>query len=408
MISKADIHLIHRFVGNIPEGDDITSVQRPESKIEEFKRDLNFDSDEFTRIHTLFRRKQGVKVCVNCDSSENNCRCSDPNYDSDIFEIDKDRLVEEWINTITDNRTIFTRFSLEDSENEPWIIVAETTKGEVINFRLYFSEKNIKTAESQPYSLEFAVGFVSTKYIINNDHKFSWGEFLEDDFDRTFRENLSEIQEPITKPFYDYQSDIVKEFRSDLFGSMYGFLENRGYNPSDEVENEIREVGNIIDIGKVDIVAQISEDNSQLLICHCDHKKDKWHLHRYRDGEMVEVGDIEVANQLQTGVRARVSKFKKITSNKNNIGSAIKALIPVIGLLSFAPILESLSQFRTSIGANQNTLVFVQAALTIIVTLVLLIIVGKPHWDSWRFDWDIKEHDLNENKRLRDRIRNIF
>jgi hypothetical protein len=394
MISKADAHLVHRFVGNIPEGDDITSVQRSKSEIEQFKQDLDFNESDFTRIHTLFTSKQGVNICTDCSKSMDNCRCSDPEYETSVFEINIDRLVDEWIDTIINNRTIFTKFELKNSGGEPWVIMAETTQEEVIRFRLYFSERGIKTAESQPYSLEFPIGFISSEYIVKTDHVFSWAEFLEHDFDGTFREILSEVQEPITKPFYDYQSEIVNQFKSDIFESMFNFLDRNGYDPSDEVEDKIREAGNIIDISKVDIVAQISEDDSKLLICHCNHKKDKWHMHRYRDGEMITVDDLEIANDLQTGVRARASKFKQISSDKNNINTAIKSLIPVIGLLSFAPIIDFLSLFEASVSSNQEILVIVQAVLTIIVTLVLLTIVGKPHWDSWQFDWEIKSDDL--------------
>lgn len=398
MISKADVRLIGRCTTDLPRGDSISSGQYTLSRIRSFKSDLGFDQSEYSQESLLFESVRGIEICNNCQMHRQNCSCANPDFESDVYQIDKGRLVEEWVESVRNGQDVFSKFQLEEKSGEPWKITAKTNRSELVEFYLFFAEGTLRNSNFDPYALSFPIGFVGSAYAIDNSYIYSWGEFLDDEFSATFRSDLSTLQEPITKPFYDYESDVVEDFKDEILMSMNEFLEVRDYEPSDEVENQIRAAGNIIDISDVDIVAKCDGRNSKLLICHCEHKFDRWHMHRYSDGDMLEVSELDVAEDLQTGVRSRASKFKSIKANMSTISNAAKVLLPVLAILSIGPAIDALSILGLPIQQNQDIVTVFEFILMSIVTMSILFIVIKPYWNYYRFNWSIEDTDLNDTE----------
>lgn len=393
MTSMADIQLVGMFTRDVPAGDSIESAQHTLSQINDFKRQLKFDEDEYSEIDKLFEIQRDLEICNNCNKIEENCSCGNPDYEP-AYRIDLHRVVEDWIETVRSTSEVIVQISLEAMDEEPWVVQAETNNSESIELKLFFTDKLLREHKFDPYSLKFPVGFTGTSYPVNEQYVLSWGELIHDDFDQAFRSKISTLQEPITMPIVDYESGVVSEYRDEILQASEEFFKKRGHTPKDEVEKEIRSAGNIIDISSVDLVVLSDSWISKLLVCHCPHKSDRWHLHNYSTDEMAPVSDLAIANDFKSGLRHRIGTFKKIQENKKTVGTAAKVLIPVLAVLSLSPIVEALRISGFPIQQNNNLLAITKGILVTLVTIIILYIVTAPYWKSYKFDWEISEDDV--------------
>lgn len=108
----------------------------------------------------------------------------------------------------------------------------------------------------EPQAMEFGVSFFGDQQIVKREHRYSWREFLEDDFRDNITTDVKHLKEAIGSDFYEYRP--LEDFHDRVRQSLRDYFFESGY----EVRREVGEVCAVettqygIDTGKTDFVAR--------------------------------------------------------------------------------------------------------------------------------------------------------
>lgn len=355
---------------------------------------IDLSEEILNRVDRFFNTRTKQRCRQHLNSSVSSCGCSESKeIEVEIHQIDIERFLSEWIETIED-REFFNSIEKIEDENNPVVecVLGKEESGadkDTIRFVCFFDEYELDEYSFNPVSLEFGVSFFGP---YPDDNVYLWSGFFQDKFREKISKEVSNRIELIGRDFCEYGR--VKEFRGSIRSSLKGYFRENGFEADEEFSDICSEeiVKYNLESSKIDFVAW--DTDTVYIICHCD-RSHGWHIHCFRDGRIRSTRNVDVITNLRNQMSDKVENRIQISRDKSNSSNFVKVLSAFFSLGFFVLLSERFFSLVT--GAAQETglseystpvISFLFISNAIAVLILACVIIG-PYYRYQRFSWDI-------------------
>lgn len=390
---------------------DVTVLEYREQDLQDYAEYLHIERDIIPDIRPYFSiskeprcEKHGIPIA--------SCGCSESRQvQASIYRLDPETLIEDWVDAIRD-RDIFDSVDLEKIDPARYVLTAWLNRTK-ITFQCFFDKDEMEKYDFEPQAIEFGVSFFGNQQVIMRKHRYSWREFLEDEFRNEIAADVKHCKEAIGSDFYEYRP--LENFRDRVRQSLRGYFDESGY----EVRREVSEVCPVettqygLDTGKTDFVAQ--RDGSKFIICHCE-KTPGWHVHHFSSGRIESAEQTPIIEDMSEKIESKINTYQDIRLNKQTASRLVTLLATffsigfVVLFLDRLGLISSVLKQQFQFGGNLQLIAFILLLFDAIAAIALAVVVTRPYFRDFLFSWEIEPFDTkaapSDDSQTDDRRRN--
>jgi hypothetical protein len=292
----------------------------------------------------------------------------------------------------------FDSIELEKIDSTRYVLKAWLDRTKII-FQCFFDREKIEKYDFEPQAMEFGVSFFGDQQVVERNHRYSWREFLEDDFRDKITTDIKHLKEAIGSDFYEYRP--LEDFRDRVRQSLRNYFSESGY----EVRREVGEVCAVettqygIDTGKTDFAA--SRDGSKFIVCHCK-KTPGWHVHHFSDGRIESAEQTPIIEDMTEKIEEKINTYQDIRLNKQTASKFVTLLATffsigfVILFFDRLGLISSVLREQFQVGGSLQLIAFGLLIFDALAAITLAAVVTRPYIRDALFSWEIESFDGNE------------
>ena len=373
---------------------DISALEYREQDLEDYAEYLQVERDILPDIRPYFSISEEQR-CEKHGISTASCGCDESRQvQASIYRLDPETLVEDWMTSIR-NRNIFNSVELEKIDSTRYVLKTwlDRTK---ITFQCFFDRNEMEKHQFEPQAMEFGVSFFGAQQVVEREHRYSWGEFLDDDFKDEIIADVKHRKEAIGSDFYEYRP--LEDFRDRVRQSLREYFSESGY----DVRREVGEVCPIettqygLDTGKTDFVAQ--NDESKFIVCHCE-KTPGWHVHHFSGGRIESAEQTAIIEDMTEKIESKINTYQDIRLNKQTASRFVTLLATffsigfVVLFFDRLGLISSVLTQQFQLGGILQLIAFTLLVFDAVAAIALAVVVTRPYVRDYLFSWEIKPFD---------------
>lgn len=370
---------------------DVSTLEYWEQDLQDYAEYLHIERDIIPDIRTYFSISKEQR-CEKHGIPTASCGCAESRQvQASIYSLDPEALVEDWVAAIRD-RDIFDSVELEKIDSTRYVLKAWLARTK-ITFQCFFDRDEMENHDFEPQAMEFAISFFGDHQVVEQEHRYSWREFLNDDFKDEITTDVKHCKEAIGSDFYEYRP--LEDFRDRVRQTLRVYFDESGY----KVRREVGEVCPVettqygLDTGKTDFVAQ--SDGSKFIVCHCE-KTPGWHVHHFSGGRIESAEQMPIIKDMTEKIEAKINTYQDIRLNKQT-ASRFVTLLATFFSLGFVVLFLDRLGFITSVleqqfqfGGNLQLIAFILLVLDAVAAIALAVVVTRPYVRDFLFSWEIE------------------
>jgi len=373
---------------------DVSTLEYREQDLKDYAEYLHIERDIIPDIRPYFSISEEQR-CEKHGIPTSSCGCGESRQvQAAIYHLDPETLVENWVAAVRDRDT-FDSVELEKIEPTRYVLKAwlDRTK---ITFQCFFDRDEMEKHDFEPQAMEFGVSFFGDQQIVEREHRYSWREFLEDDFRDNITTDVKHLKEAIGSDFYEYRP--LEDFRDRVRQSLRDYFSEAGY----EVRREVGEVCAVettqygIDTGKTDFVAR--RGGSKFIVCHCE-KTPGWHVHHFSDGRIESAGQTPIIEDMTEKIEEKINTYQDIRLNKQTASKFVTLLATffsvgfVVLFLDRLGLISSVLQEQFQLSGDLQLIAFGLLIFDALAAIALAAVVTRPYVRDALFSWEIEPFD---------------
>ncbi|GAA0212856.1 MULTISPECIES: hypothetical protein [Halobacteriales] len=373
---------------------DVSALEYREQDLEDYAEYLHIERDILPDIRPYFSISEEQR-CEQHGIPTTSCGCGESRQvQAAIYHLDPEALVEDWVAAVRDSDT-FDSIELEKIDSTRYVLKAwlDRTK---ITFQCFFDGDEMERHDFKPQAMEFGVSFFGDQQVVEREHRYSWREFLEDDFRDTITTDVKHLKEAIGSDFYEYRP--LEEFRDRVRQSLRDYFSESGY----EVRREVGEVCAVettqygIDTGKTDFAAR--RDGSKFIVCHCE-KTPGWHVHHFSDGRIESAEQTPIIEDMTEKIEGKINTYQDIRLNKQTASKFVTLLATffsigfVVLFLDRLGLISSVLREQFQLGGSLHLIAFGLLIFDALAAIALAAVVTRPYVRDALFSWKIEPFD---------------
>lgn len=373
---------------------DVSTLEYREQDLKDYAEYLHIERDIIPDIRSYFSVSEEQR-CEKHGIPTTSCGCGESRQvQAAIYHLNSEALVEDWAAAVRDTDT-FDSLELEKIDSTKYVLKAwlDRTK---ITFHCFFDRDEMERHDFESQAMEFGVSFFGDQQVIDRDYRYSWREFLSDDFNYNLITDVKHLREAIGSDFYEYRP--LEGFRDRVRQSLRGYFDQSGY----EVRREVGEVCPVetarygIDTGETDFVAQ--GDGSKFIICHCE-KTPGWHVHHLSDGRIKSAEQTPIIEDMTEKIESRINTYQDIRLDKQTASRFVTLLATFFSIGFVVLFLDRLGLFTSvleqqfQLGGNLQLIAFILLSFNAVAAITLAAAVTRPYIRDFLFSWEIEPLD---------------
>jgi hypothetical protein len=377
---------------------DVSTLEYREQDLKDYAEYLHIERDIIPDIRPYFSISEEQR-CEKHGIPTSSCGCGESRQvQAAIYHLDPETLVENWVAAVRDRDT-FDSVELEKIEPTRYVLKAwlDRTK---ITFQCFFDRDEMEKHDFEPQAMEFGVSFFGDQQIVEREHRYSWREFLEDDFRDNITTDVKHLKEAIGSDFYEYRP--LEDFRDRVRQSLRDYFSEAGY----EVRREVGEVCAVettqygIDTGKTDFVAR--RDGSKFIVCHCE-KTPGWHVHHFSDGRIESAEQTPIIEDMTEKIEEKINTYQDIRLNKQTASKFVTLLSTffsvgfVVLFLDRLGLISSVLQEQFQLSGDLQLIAFGLLIFDALAAIALAAVVTRPYVRDALFSWEIEPFDGDDH-----------
>jgi hypothetical protein len=376
---------------------DVSTLEYREQDLEDYAEYLHIDRDIIPDIRPYFSISEEQR-CEKHGIPTSSCGCVESRQvQVAIYHLDPETLVRDWVAAVRDSDT-FDSIELEKIDSTRYVLKAWLDRTKII-FQCFFDREKIEKYDFEPQAMEFGVSFFGDQQVVERNHRYSWREFLEDDFRDKITTDIKHLKEAIGSDFYEYRP--LEDFRDRVRQSLRNYFSESGY----EVRREVGEVCAVettqygIDTGKTDFAA--SRDGSKFIVCHCK-KTPGWHVHHFSDGRIESAEQTPIIEDMTEKIEEKINTYQDIRLNKQTASKFVTLLATffsigfVILFFDRLGLISSVLREQFQVGGSLQLIAFGLLIFDALAAITLAAVVTRPYIRDALFSWEIESFDGNE------------
>lgn len=377
---------------------DVSTLEYREQDLRDYTEYLHIERDIIPDIRPYFSITEDQR-CEKHGIPTSSCGCGESRQvRAVIYHLDPESLIEDWVAAVRD-RDIFDSVEVERIEPTRYVLKAWLGRTKII-FQCFFDREEMEKHDFEPQAMEFGVSFFGNQQVVQREHRYSWREFLEDDFRNKITTDVKHLKEAIGSDFYEYRS--LKEFRDRVRQSLRYYFSASGY----EVRREVGEVCAVeatqynIDTGKTDFAAR--RDGSKFIVCHCE-KTPGWHVHHFSDGRIESAEQTPIIEDMTEKIEEKINTYQDIRLNKQTASKFVTLLATffsigfVVLLLDRIGLISSILREQFQLGGNLQLIAFGLLIFDALAAIALAVVVTRPYVRDALFSWEIEPFDGDDH-----------
>ncbi|SER50928.1 hypothetical protein [Natrinema salaciae] len=373
---------------------DVTALEFREQDLMDYADFLHIERDIIPDIRPYFSISEDQR-CEKHGIATSSCGCGESRQVlASVYRLDPDSLVEDWVDAVRD-RGIFDSVELEQIDSTRYVLNAWLDRIQ-ISFHCFFDKDEMERHDFEPQAMEFGVSFFGDQQVVEREHRYSWREFLNDDFEDNITTDVKHLKEAIGSDFYEYTP--LEDFRDRVRQSLRDYFEDSGY----EVRREVSEICPVettqygIDTGKTDFVAH--SDGSKFIVCHCE-KTPSWHVHHFSNGRIKSAEQTPIIEDMTEKIESKINTYQDIRLNKQTASRFVTVLATffsigfVVLLFERLGLIASVLQEQFQLSGNLQLIAFALLIFNAIAAIALAAVVTRPYIRDFRFSWKIESFE---------------
>jgi hypothetical protein len=373
---------------------DISTLEYRERDLKDYAEYLNIERDIIPDIRPYFSISEEQR-CEKHGIPTSSCGCSESRQvQASIYHLDPEPFVDDWAAAVRDIN-IFDSVELEKIDSTRYVLKVwlDRTK---ITFQCFFDRDEMERHDFEPQAMELGVSFFGDQQVVEREHRYSWREFLNDDFRNKITTDVKHLKEAIGSDFYEYRP--LEDFRDRVRQSLRNYFYKSGY----EVRREVGEVCAVettqygIDTGKTDFAAR--RDGSKFIVCHCE-KTPGWHVHHFLDGRIESAEQTPIIEDMTEKIEEKINTYQDIRLNKQTASKFVTLLATffsigfVVLLIDRLGLVSSVLREQFQLGGNLQFIALGLLIFDALAAIALAAVVTRPYVRDALFSWEIEPFD---------------
>jgi hypothetical protein len=373
---------------------DISTLEYRERDLKDYAEYLNIERDIIPDIRPYFSISEEQR-CEKHGIPTSSCGCSESRQvQASIYHLDPEPFVDDWVAAVRD-MNIFDSVELEKINSTRYVLKVwlDRTK---ITFQCFFDRDEMERHDFEPQAMELGVSFFGDQQVVEREHRYSWREFLNDDFRNKITTDVKHLKEAIGSDFYEYRP--LEDFRDRVRQSLRNYFYKSGY----EVRREVGEVCAVettqygIDTGKTDFAAR--RDGSKFIVCHCE-KTPGWHVHHFLDGRIESAEQTPIIEDMTEKIEEKINTYQDIRLNKQTASKFVTLLATffsigfVVLLIDRLGLVSSVLREQFQLGGNLQFIALGLLIFDALAAIALAAVVTRPYVRDALFSWEIEPFD---------------
>jgi hypothetical protein len=370
---------------------DVSALEYWEQDLQDYAEYLRIDREIIPDIRNYFSITEESR-CEKHGIPVSSCGCSESREESvSIYLLNPESLIRDWVDALRE-RDIFDSIALEQIDETRYVLKAwlDRTK---ITFQCFFDREEMEKHDFKAQAMEFGVSFFGDQQTVEAEYRYSWREFLTDDFKNQITVDIKHLKEAIGSGFYEYRP--LEDFRDRVRQSLRNYFNESGY----EVRREVGEVCAVettqygINTGKTDFVGY--DDESKFIVCHCE-KAQGWHIHHFSDGRMESAEQTPIIEDMTGKIEDKINTYQDIRLNKQTASRFVTVLATffsigfVVLFFDRLGLISSILNEQLQLGGNLQLIGFTLLVFDAIAAIALAVVVIRPYVRDFLFSWDIE------------------
>lgn len=370
---------------------DVSTLEFREQDLKNYAEYLQIERDIIPDVRPYFSISEEQR-CEKHGIPTSSCGCAPSRQvQASIYQLDPQALVEDWVAAIRDN-DIFDSVELEMIDSTRYLLKMwlDRTK---ISFQCFFNREEMERYDFEPQAMEFGVSFFGGQQVVERKYRYSWREFLSDDFRNRLTTDVKYLKEAIGSDFYEFHP--LEEFRDRVRQSLRDYFDESGY----DVRREVGEICAVetslygIDTANTDFVAH--QNKSKFIVCHCE-KTPSWHVHHFFDGRIESAEQTPIIEDMTEKIESKINTYQDIRLNKQTSSRFVNLLATFFSLgfvvlfLDRLGLISSVLEQQFHLNGNFQLVAFALLAFYAVAAIALAAVVTRPYVRDFLFSWEIE------------------